>query len=144
MPIDLKLLGQLILDENPYTRQAAETRIQMADNGSEAIDEVVEEAGRATPGGERIARGAATDAQAAGFGKLTQLHRAVQTQMQFDESGSNQPEIQRDYIESSWNFKGETRGVSRSLRIQYCFRDAYGQMVEEYVLIGFEGSSTYG
>ena len=40
----------------------------------------------------------------------------------------------------SWNFRTGSYRVAKALRIPYCYKDAQGVEIKEYLLIGYEGS----
>jgi hypothetical protein len=45
------------------------------------------------------------------------------------------------YVDSSWQFRGRSLRVKKAIRIPYNYLDEYGNLVREYLLIGYEGSA---
>lgn len=139
-------LGELIFEENPYTREAATMLVRLApgifiDDIMESISNEGElnldhHAPPKSPLGQRIPR--LRD-------RLKDLHREVPMELVEEENSlGSQLDSERSYTETTWEFKGLNYSVSRAVRVPYCFTDAYGRMVEEYVLLGYEGSGGYG
>ena len=58
-------------------------------------------------------------------------------------SGNWQSEIEEDsYTTGSWQFRGRSLRVAKAIRIPYTYQDAHGNIVKEYLLIGYEGSGS--
>ena len=49
-------------------------------------------------------------------------------------------DTEKYYVNAQWYFKDGTHHVGRALRIPYHFTDSEGQTVQEYLLVGFEGT----
>ena len=43
---------------------------------------------------------------------------------------------------TQWTFNGSQYGVRGALRVSYCYEDEFENMVEEHLLIGYEGGYT--
>ena len=48
-------------------------------------------------------------------------------------------EVEMDYRGYQWTFKSGNDYVAKALRIPYCYTDADGVEVRDYLLIGYEG-----
>ena len=117
-------LGTLIFAENPYVRQTATKLIEFqgrnggySGNGSDISDIR-----------ERL--------------KAALNHVPMELVLESPDLGS-EVEAQRDNQEATWAFRGTPYQIRRALRIPYCYTDEFGSMVEEHLLIGYEGRSGY-
>ena len=53
-----------------------------------------------------------------------------------------QLEIEEDaYVGDTWQFKGRTVRVVKAIRIPYTYQDSHGNIVKDYLLIGYEGGA---
>ncbi len=52
-------------------------------------------------------------------------------------------EIEEDaYVTDSWQFKGRSVRIAKAIRLPYTYQDAHGNIIREYLLIGYEGSGS--
>jgi hypothetical protein len=52
-------------------------------------------------------------------------------------------DIEEDaYVNGSWQFKGRSVRIAKSIRLPYTYQDEHGNIVREYLLIGYEGSGS--
>ena len=52
-------------------------------------------------------------------------------------------EIEEDvYVDGTWQFKGRSLRMAKAVRIPYTYQDEHGNIVKEYLLIGYEGSGS--
>ena len=52
-------------------------------------------------------------------------------------------EIEEDaYVTGSWQFKDRSLRVKKIIRLPYTYQDAHGNIVRDYLLIGYEGSGS--
>ena len=50
-------------------------------------------------------------------------------------------EIEEDvYVDGTWQFKGRSLRMAKAVRIPYTYQDEHGNIVKEYLLIGYEGA----
>ncbi len=52
-------------------------------------------------------------------------------------------ETEVDKSGNQWYFKGASSYVAKALRIPYCYMDADGLIIQDYLLVGFEGGGGY-
>ena len=52
-------------------------------------------------------------------------------------------ETEIDEKGNQWNFKGASSYVGTVLRIPYCYKNADGLTIRDYLLVGFEGGGGY-
>ena len=45
------------------------------------------------------------------------------------------------YASGSWQFRGRALRVAKAIRISYTYQDRHGNIVKEYLLIGYEGGA---
>ncbi len=43
----------------------------------------------------------------------------------------------------TWQFKGGPHYIEKAIRIPYTYKDASQHMVQDYILVGFEGGGAY-
>lgn len=51
-------------------------------------------------------------------------------------------QVNRSGKGAQWTFRGSPYDIRGALRVSYCYEDDFENMVEEHLLIGFEGSYT--
>ena len=57
--------------------------------------------------------------------------------------GNWHSEIEEDvYVDGTWQFKGRSLRIAKAVRIPYTYQDEHGNIVKEYLLIGYEGSGS--
>ena len=46
------------------------------------------------------------------------------------------------YVTGSWQFRDRSVRIAKAIRIPYTYQDGHGNIVREYLLIGYEGSGS--
>jgi hypothetical protein len=46
------------------------------------------------------------------------------------------------YVTGSWQFRARSVRIAKAIRIPYTYQDEHGNLVREYLLIGYEGSGS--
>jgi len=51
-------------------------------------------------------------------------------------------EIEEDsYVDGVWQFRGRSLRIAKAIRIPYNYLDEWGNLVREYLVIGYEGGA---